>query len=158
MPSSLTNKQKGALAKLARRAFALVCAQARGRGEEPETNTKAFDRWRHEQVLEATGKNGLRCCDQDDFLKVRGHFHTLLGEDGKAFNDYMREGTDERRRAEVLLLQNLEKFGFKNDYAEAICMRMFKCHVLEASKDQLMNLVYTVRKRGYARRRKEKVS
>lgn len=153
MPAPLTNLQKRKLACLCRRAFAAESAKARARGVEWD---QSEDQFRHAQVARATGKLGLRCCTQLDYKAVEAVFLDLLGESDRAFESAVQAQTEPRRQAEAVLWRNLQHYGLRPEYAEAICRRQFKCGVLEASTGQLWKLIYTVRNRGGARRRATK--
>src|SRR4051812_39726153 len=66
--SCLSDTQKRLLSQLSARAYSKQSALARGRGVQPDMSYKAYDEFRHAQVALATGKAGLRCCSQDDYL------------------------------------------------------------------------------------------
>lgn len=160
MPAPLSKLQKSILAQLARRAFNKAGAVARGRQEEWDGGAEHFDQWRHEQVEKACGKAGLRCCDQMDYQVVRGHFLDLLGESGTAFNALVHgdRANQERLQFRALIYQNVERnkdLGFTMAYVQAICRRQYKCEFLEASNQQLKNLLFTIRNRATAKRKKQ---
>jgi hypothetical protein len=150
MSAPLSNLQKRLLSQLCRRAFNRTRALARGRGEGFEVRE---DDYRHEEVIKATGKHGLRCCSQDDFQAVRAHFLDLIGEHGSAFNAQLAAGTEKRRQAEAVLVRELAKAGLHLNYANAICQRQFPCTIFDATERQIWNLVYTVRNRANAKKR-----
>lgn len=150
MSAPLTKDQKRYLSQLARRALNIVRALARGRGET--FDVKEED-WRHEEVIAACGKHGLRCCSQDDYAAVKAHFLDKLGQHGDAFNAQVRAATEKRRQAEAVLVRECEKAGFKLAYADAICRTQNKCGLFDATEKQLWHLIYTVRNRAAAKRR-----
>lgn len=152
--SALSKKQKAYLAGLSERAFNLAAAKARGAGEEMTTDWRARGDWRREQVAVACGKAGLRCCGQLDYAAVEAHFLGLLGETKRAFEAHVRSATEERRQADAVLLRETEKAGLSPMYVEAICRRQFRCPVMDANAKQLWCLVYTVRNRAAAKRRR----
>jgi hypothetical protein len=156
MSAPLRKLQKRILSQLARRAFNLVSARARGRGEAPDTSAAAMDAWRHNEVAAACGKFGLRCCGQDDYRLVQAHFHHLLGEDGRALNDHVEHLSNGRRQAEAVLWREIQRaasLGITREYVASICSRQNRCSILDASEKQLWHLVFTVRTRAAARRR-----
>jgi hypothetical protein len=154
--SALTRRQKGYLAQLATRAFNLEVARARGREcGEMRSDAAAQEAWRHEEVGKACGKEGLRCCSQLDYRAVEGHFLGLLGETKRAFSAHLASATEGRRQAEAVLSRELTRAGLSPGYVETICQRQYRCSVLDAGEKQLWSLVYTVRNRAAARRRKE---
>jgi hypothetical protein len=51
-----------------------------------------FNAWRHEQVLEVTGKPGLSSCHHGDYRPLMAHFKILSGDDASAFEDLMHTG------------------------------------------------------------------
>jgi len=146
MSAPLTNVQKRILSQLARRAFNRELAMARGRGEKlADLNEVAF---RHQHVAQACGKLGLRCCSQDDYGAVKGHFLNLLGESGKAFEAIHHGEGNARRVAEFKVVQACEQAGLQVAYAGRICANMFKCSLADASADQLWKLMFTIKNRG----------
>lgn len=79
---SLNPKQKAALAAAASMAYRLA-----GRH-----SGMSCDEWRHDQVLQVTGKAGLRECSQGDYKKLAGHFARLQGDQVKAFRAFVGAG------------------------------------------------------------------
>ena len=146
MAAPLDKNQKRILSQLARRAFNRELAMARGRGEKlADLNEVAF---RHQHVAQACGKLGLRCCSQDDYGAVKGHFLNLLGEAGKAFEAIHHGEGNARRVAEFKVVQACEQSGVAVAYAARICASMFKCSLEDASADQLWKLMFTIKNRG----------
>lgn len=131
MSAPLNNDQKRYLAQLARRAWNLACARARGAGEVLPEDGERFadpllndhDAWRHHQVAAACGKLGLRCCSQDDYGAVKAHFLNLLGQPDRALNADVHGGKEanDRRIVEWKILQECKRLGLQVSYAEAIC-------------------------------------
>lgn len=150
MSAPLTNSQKRYLSQLARRALNQVRALARGRGETFEVDEET---WRHEEVITACGKHGLRCCSQDDYKTVEAHFLDRLGAHGAAFNAQVQAATEKRRQAEAVLVREIEKAGLHLNYANAICQRQYRCTIFDATEKQLWTLVYTIRNRAAAKRK-----
>jgi hypothetical protein len=159
MPAALSRKQKAYLAQLARQAFEHLRVQARARGEvfpadhamhgEPtDPALWCAETFRHDEVAKACHKKGLRCCSQDDYGAVKGHFLALLGREGQAMKAMVRGADNPKRTAEIKLIEALQRGGFNNGYAEAICRRQFKCSVADATAAQIWKLVYTIRNRG----------
>lgn len=148
MASPLNNGQKRILSQLARRAWARECALSRGRGEMPDVSAAGEAAFRHEQVARACGKLGLRCCSQDDYGAVKGHFLNLLGEADKAFQAVHHGEGNARRVAEFKVVQACRETGLELAYAAKICANMFKCSLEDASTDQLWKLMFTVKNRG----------
>jgi hypothetical protein len=155
MSAPLSKIQKRYLCQIARRALNQVRALARVRGEA--FDVKEED-WRHEEVIVACGKHGLRCCSQDDYKTVEAHFLDRLGAHGAAFNAQVRAATEKRRQAEAVLVRELEKAGLHLNYANAICQRQYRCTIFDATERQLWNLVYTVRNRAATQRRRARPS
>ncbi len=152
----LSNLQKRLLSQLADRAFNRATALARARGEEPETNTAARAKFRHDAVEAAVGKRGLRCCGQADYKTIEAHLLDLCGEPARAMRSHMAAETDTRRRAEWKLFHEIQAAadaGLTVPYVEAICRAQFHCGITEASEKQLWRLVYTVRNRAAAKRK-----
>jgi len=155
MSAPLTNDQKRILSQLARRAFNLECAKARGRGETPDTSSAAAEAFRHEHVITACRKHGLRCCSQADYGAVKAHFQDLLGESGRAMNTLVHAEGNQRRIAEYKLVQACQTAGLTLAYAASICRNQYKCSLEDATETQLWNLKFTIDKRGRALRQRE---
>lgn len=183
MSAPLTNGQKAYLAQLSDRAFRFEGAKARGRGEqwppvelvgrdsvEPSkdqgsteshptvSESEILRRWRHDAVVKACGKLGLRCCSQDDYKLVEAHFLNVLNEPGKAFKAHVRAQGNDERIAEWKLMQAIkeaEPCGINRAYAEAICKRQYGCTIIEASAKQKWNLMFTIKNRASAKRKEQ---
>lgn len=159
MSAPLSHTQKRYLSQLSDRAFDRAAAQARGRGETPVTDAATRKQFRHDEVVKACGKVGLRCCGQDDYLRVKAHFLNLLGESGKAFNAHLRAETDGRRVIEHKLVAACKDFGLHLSYADKICRTQNHGAGLQDVDDKaLWRIFYTIRNRGNARKRKEAVT
>lgn len=145
MPAPLTNTQKRILSQDAERAYRFEAAKARGRGEEWDMSAKAIAQWRHDQVVIAVAKVGLRCCSQEDYSAVKAHFLHLLGEDGRAMRALVRSQSEERRQAEWKITEACKALGRHIHYADSICRRMFHgTALLDASVEQLWKLLYSL--------------
>ena len=155
MSAALTNEQKYKLSKMAAEAMILEKAKALGRGEEWPW-ARDGDAWRRAEVAKACGKMGLRCCSQDDFGAVKGHFLNLKGETGRAFKALVHGDpvANERRQLEHNILRHCAALGKDITYANSICRRQNKRDLLDATNAQLMKvfiaLEVAVRKRGKA--------
>lgn len=156
MAAPLTNGQKRYLSQLSDRAFNRAAAIARGEGQSPDISTRARAQYRHDQVVAACGKIGLRCCSQDDYKLVEAHFLALVGEHGRAFNSFVRATTESRRVAEHKIIEACNEFGFKLSYADSICRQQNNGLGLDdVTEKKLWQIFYTVRNRGLSRKRKE---
>lgn len=160
MSAPLDKGQKAYLAQLAREAFARAQRAAREAGAVFEGDLfmnallNDFEEWRHEEVSRACSKNGLRCCTQDDYGAVKGHFLAKLGREGQAVKAIVRGEGNEGRVARFKLRKELEGAGFKWGYAEAICKSKFKCDLASASPAQVWKIFYDVKRNAKARREK----
>ncbi len=144
--TALSNKQKGILAREFDRAFNLLAARARGRGETPDISPAARAAFRHDQVAIACGKLGLRCCTQEDYSACRARAMHLLGEDGRAMNLLVRGESNGRRQLEWLINKELQRLGRPLAYAAGICRRMFHgMSLLEASEEQMKKILSALR-------------
>lgn len=153
----LSNDQKRILSNLARRAFNLEGAKARGRGETWDGSATAEVDWRHAQVGKAVGKIGLRCCDQADYKIVEAHFLALLGETGKAMNALVRSQTNERRQIEHKICEVLATMRKPINYAASTCKQMFRTSLEDASVDQLWRIFYALNKQATKQKKAAKV-
>ncbi|GEM_PF-2502272 len=162
MSAPLTKGQKRYLSQLSARACNRQAALARGRGEVFAEGkyaglavSAAEAQYRHDEVARACGKAGLRCCSQDDYKLVEGHFLELLGHSGAALNAQVRALTETRRVIEYKITEACREFGFALSYANKICCSQNHGNGLDAVDEKhLWQVFYTVRNRGLARRRK----
>ena len=145
MAAPLNNGQKRILSQLAQRAYNRERALALGRGEEM---TERPDDFRRRHVVTACGKQGLRCCSQDDYGAVKGHFLDLLGEHRQAFDAVLHGEGNARRVAEYKLIEAVQAAGLTLAYAAAICRSQFKCTLEEATSKQIWCLTFTIKNRG----------
>ena len=153
MPAPLTNKQKRILSQDTERAYRFEAAKARGRGEEWDMSAKAINQWRHDQVVIAVQKVGLRCCSQADYSAVKAHFLHILGEDGKAMRSLVRSQSEEQRQYEWKITEACRALGVQIFYANGICRRMFHGTVLlDASVDQLRKVFIALNAELHKRR------
>jgi hypothetical protein len=153
MAAPLSHDQKRYLSQLSDRAFDRLSAEADGQYFYDDLPaTKARQQFRHDQVVKACGKIGLRCCSQDDYLRVKAHFLDLLGETGKALDAHVRAETEGLRVVTNKIHAACREFGFTLGYANKICQR-FRVNLDGATEKQLWTVFYTVRNRGLAKRR-----
>lgn len=157
MSAPLSNKQKAWLSQLSARAFNRQGALARGRQEyffDDLPDAVAQEKFRHAEVAKATGKLGLRCCSQDDYKAVEGHFQELLGNHGAAFKSQVKAATETRRLVEYKITQACEEFGFALSYANKICtVQNHGATLEEVDEKKLWQIFYTIRNRGLARKK-----
>lgn len=165
MSAPLNNKQKAYLSQLARRAFNLEAARARGAGDviaegDPDGGSpqdpllRDAEHYRHAHVAFACGKLGLRCCSQDDYRVIEAHFLNILGEVKRAFNSFVLSATEKTRVAKYMVVQACKEFDFQIGYAEHICREQNHGASLdEVDVKTLWRIVFTIRTRGAARKR-----
>lgn len=153
MSAALSHKQKRYLSELAARAFDRADVEADGNLYPGLAVSTARGEFRREQVVQACGKAGLRCCSQDDYKLVEAHLLKLCREDARAFNAGVAAHTDGVRRARHILRDELEQAGLAPAYAAAICRNQFKVELDSASEKQVWALIFTIRNRAKARRR-----
>ena len=163
MSAPLSKSQKRYLSQLSAKAFARQVTLARGQGQvfaggkyDGLAQTAAEGKYRHDQVVLACGKLGLRCCSQDDYKLVEGHFLELLGHHAAAFNAQLRAATETRRVIEHKIVEACAEFGFHLSYANKICVVQNRGLGLDAvEENRLWQIFYTIRTRGLAKRRKQ---
>lgn len=155
MSAPLSHTQKRYLSQLSDKAFARASAEADGQYFYDDLPaTKAREQYRHDQVVQACGKIGLRCCSQDDYKLVEAHFLHLVGEDGKALNAHVQAATEPVRVAQSVLRRELAAARLDWAYAEKICRQQNQGQpISQVAERRVWNLVYTVRNRGNARKR-----
>ncbi len=168
MPAALANNQKAYLSQLARQAFEKLRADATRAGRVYPaghalagwpTDATLWDpeEFRHAEVAKACHKNGLRCCSQDDYGSVKGHFLALIGREGAAMKAMVQGAGNGKRTAEMVLLRELTAANLRQGYAEAICRNKYKCTIADATERQVWTLVYDVRRTAAGRKRKKGV-
>lgn len=149
--SGLTLFQKRELCALARRVYVRWPGREEFENANPEMSaTACFEAWRHFEQGKACGRQSLCDCTQDDFLKIRAHFHSLLGNGGQAARDLLRSEEEPRIRARYILQQELDARKLDESYAATICRSKYKCPLGEATDRQLWGLVFDIRKRRKA--------
>lgn len=157
MSAPLTRSQKSYLAQLSERAYRRALAMARGSGEEESFLGEFRDgeSYRHEMVARAVGKLGLRCCSQDDYAAVKGHFLEALGEHGAAFNAALRGASNARRVVEWKIFHECVTSGLHPSYADKICRAQNHGKTITEIDDvrRLWAVFYTVRNRGRSHKR-----
>lgn len=155
MSAPLAKHQKAYLARLAARAYYRSAAIARGRGEvlaDDYSSSRHTAEWRRKEVAAACGKNGLRCCSQNDYKLVEAHFLNLLGEPGKAMNSFVQASTEKRRVAEFKVIEACKEFGFHLSYADKVCRAQnHGAGLQEVGEQKLWQIFYTIRNRGRKR-------
>lgn len=143
----LSNRQKSVIAQIARHAYEKLTASNKITGID-------FDTWRHDEVERCTGKPGLRACGNDHYRPLCAHFESLVGEEGKALNHLLADGTNQRRQLEHVLVAALNSAGLPVTYAEKISRDKFKRGVMDTTDAQLRAILITVKARATSRRRK----
>lgn len=145
MSAPLSKDQKRYLSQLSRKAWLKA---------GPELDGIAADDFRRQEVAKAIGKLGLRCCDQNDYKLVEGHFLELLGRHGAAFNAQMKAATETKRLAMHKITEACQEFGFHLSYPDKICRAQNHGHGLDEIEEKaLWRIFYTVRNRGLARQK-----
>ena len=116
MAAPLTNAQKRYLSQLSRQAWRA----------SPEADALDEGTYRRNEVAAACGKLGLRCCSQDDYGAVKGHFQNLLGHPGQALKTMVQGDPEanQRRVVEFKIMNRLTRLGEPLSYGESICRRM----------------------------------
>ena len=145
MSAPLSKLQKRHLSQLARQAWSKAGPELDGISEED---------FRHQEVAAACGKLGLRCCDQNDYKLVEGHFLDKLGHHRAAFAAQLRAATETRRLVSHKITGACTEFGFHLSYADKICRAQTQGRGLDEIEEKaLWRIFYTVRNRGLARRK-----
>lgn len=158
MSAQFTNGQKAYLAMMTNAAYARACK----RGDEIKDcgcHADPVTHFRHGCVLAACNKHGLRCCNQDDYGKVKGKLLALLGEEGHALNAMVYGSNNPLRQALFLLREACKQGGVDMSYADSICRRQNRgAGIQEIGREGIMQLLYTVNNRCRQRARKERVA
>ena len=112
------------------------------------------DAWRHEETHRLIGITSLTQANQTHYADLLTHFQALAGETSRAFNTAMRGSDNPRRVARWKLNEALREGELRQAYAAAICWRQYRCALAEATEAQLWRLVYTIKNRVNARKKK----
>ena len=144
---SLSAKQKSVLCQVARRAFDYLVAKGQLAGIR-------FPDWRHESAERAIGIASLKLAGNQHYNRLLAYWEELAGESGRAMDALVREQTDSKRQAEVVLLRELEQASLPLAYAEAISYGKFRRHICDTDARECWQVVYTVKARIRAKARK----
>lgn len=118
-----------------------------------------FDAWRHDQVMAAVSRSGLRACLNQDFQPLKAHFLELLGCEPAAEAARFRAATDPRRQALAALEREMgdaaDVIERPREYVAAIARCRFKGQPLEElTARQVWGLVFDIRRNAQRRRAK----
>jgi hypothetical protein len=153
-PQTLSKKEIWPLIAEGRKSFAYIAAQARARGDAFDDSPAAFDAWRHEQVMAACRKPGLRDATHADFNLILAAFQTARGDDDKALNSLLKAGTEKVRQLRTVLWRKLESAGLPPEYAQSIALDKWGVPVADLTEPQTKQLLFTITNRVNARHRK----
>jgi hypothetical protein len=70
------------------------------------------DDWRHDEVMDAVRKPGLRCCNQEDFEILMPHFLIAAGREDEAFHWLMKNGKNAEHQRAWLIVKSLADHTF----------------------------------------------
>lgn len=70
------------------------------------------DDWRHDEVMDAVRKPGLRYCNQEEFGILMPHFLTAAGREDEAFAWLMKNGKNAERQRAWLIAKSLADHTF----------------------------------------------
>jgi hypothetical protein len=149
----LTSAQKSSLAVLAKDAYAIQCRA--GLCDMPP------DDFRRLQVYIATGKNGLRECDNTHFRAIKAHFLRMAGRAAEADATWAKTGrvkgsdeihdTHENRETARSVLRDLVRLSrgaISDAYIEEILADRFHGASLDDLRaSQLQDLVFVITQR-----------
>lgn len=140
----LSAKQKARLCQLANAA-----AEACG-----VTGWREKIAWRRAEQLARFGLASLTAATQEQYAGIKAHFEVMASKADRAFATELRGQDNKRRVARWNLEKALRESGLRMAYAIAICKRQYRCGIEDATEKQLWQLVYTLRNRGSAKRKK----
>ncbi len=133
----LSNKQKGIICEVARRAFDRMLDSG---SLEPRADiciSEHFKVWRRAEQLKTVGKPTLTACIQDDYNLLMAHFLDLAGEVEDALRYQEAAALDPKRLAENALREMCNKRGVTIEYANEICQQAWKLDLRDASVTQI---------------------
>ena len=146
----LTREQKVALVLMARDAFA--------RRADPD-RCLDFNEWRHRECMMAVERHGLTECRNEDFLPLKAHFVSLLGQTQMAQRLRVRSACEPREWALNTFDRECAKAADvlprARDYAAGFLRRARKVALDDASEKQIWQAIFLVRRRAAQLRRKD---
>jgi len=148
---SAARERKGALTKPQLARICIIANEAAA--AHGITGWREVAAWRREQQRERFGLASLTAATQDQYADIKGHFQALAGNAAEAY-ETIRRGLDKRRVARWNLDKALREANLALPYAVAICRTQYRTALEDASAKQLWALVFTIRNRAAAKRRK----
>lgn len=118
-----------------------------------QSETDAFNFWRHTQQDVAVGRLNLTASENDEFAILMAHFALLAGDSKTAGYWLMRFSTDDRRRIFWLIQQSCTDGIEFPKYPDKIAQVQYKCRLWHCTINQLFNILSTVRNRAKAKRK-----
>lgn len=153
----LSTEQKKRVCILARKVWAGMTDEQKRhyrQADGGQTETAAFDLWRHAQQSSAVGRLNLTATNNDEFCILMAHFAIIGGDNNTASYWLFRLSSEERRQV-FYLIKNACAEGIEfPKYPDAIARAQFKHRLWECSNTELFNILSTVRNRVANRRRK----
>jgi hypothetical protein len=149
----LSARQKASLGKLAHAAYVFQRNLGLADGDEPA--------WRHDQVRQAVGVDGLRDASNSHYRALKSHFLALAGQPEKSFSVAMDTGinggpdgetVEDHDQALWLVRDYCARNGISLRYPETIAARNFRRRSLDScSSGQLRSILITVTRHGTPR-------
>lgn len=147
----LSNEQKKTIILLAKRAYSRL--QVSSVSLHP-----SFDDWRRSEQKLAVERGSLTLCTNEDFLFLKAHFLSLLGQKDTAGTLRVRAGCEPR----IWALNRLERecddaadvLPRARDYAAGFLRNARGVTLDQASEKQLWHAIYIIRRRASQLRRK----
>lgn len=133
----LSNKQKGIICEVARRAFNRMLESGSLEPRADISISEHYKTWRHAEQLKAVGRSTLTACIQDDYNLLMAHFLNLAGEVEDALRYQEAAALDPKRLAENALREICKKRGVRIEYANEICQQAWKVDLRDASIEQI---------------------
>lgn len=153
----LTAEQKKRVCILARRVWAGMSDDGKRQyrnADGGQSETQAFELWRHAQQSAAVGRLSLSASENDEFCILMAHF-ALLGGDNKTAEYWLLRFASEERRRLFWLIKNSCTNGIEFPrYPDAIARAQYGCRLWQLGKRELLNMLSTVRNRANGRRNK----
>ena len=155
----LSVEQKKRICILARKVWANMSDSQKSQyrnADGGQSETAAFNLWRHGQQSSAIGRFNLTHSSNDEFCILMAHFALLANDSDSAASWLMRFSNEARRRVFWLIKSNCTNGIQFPKYPDAIAQAQFGCRIWEASTKQLYNILSTVRNRASAKRKQNK--
>ncbi|MBI5817441.1 MAG: hypothetical protein HZA88_00475 [Verrucomicrobia bacterium] len=133
----LSNKQKGIICEVARRAFDKMLDSGALEARADLCVSRHFKVWRRDEQFKAVSRSTLTACIQDNYKPLMAHFLNLAGEVETAMRYQESAALEPKRLASHALGEMCKKRGVTIEYANSICRQAWGCDLRDANQRQV---------------------